>query len=186
MKTIEINGVLRDGLGKKDSNQIRKAEQVPCVLYGGKDNLHFTLTVKDVKKIIYTPEVYLVNLGIDGNTYNALIKDVQYHPVNDAILHIDFYLTIPGKKIDVKIPVRLDGLSEGVKAGGKLSLQMRKLKVRGETSHIPDALAIDVTNLGLGKAIKVGALSFDNLEILDPKNAVVAMVKSTRASKGGE
>jgi len=186
MKTIEINGNLRENLGKKESSQIRKAEQVPCVLYGGMDNIHFSLTINDVKKIIYTPEVYLVHLNVAGNTYPALVKDVQYHPVNDAVLHIDFYHIVAGKNIDVKIPVKLEGLSEGVKAGGKLSLQMRKLKVRGEAANIPDALVVDVTNLGLGKAIKVGALNFDKMEILDPKNAVVAMVKLTRASRGQE
>lgn len=186
MKTIEISGSLRETLGKKESNQIRKSEQVPCVLYGGGDNIHFSLKINDVKKIIYTPEIYLVNLEIAGKTYASLIKDVQYHPVNDSVLHIDFYQTMEGKKIDIKIPVKLEGLSEGVKAGGKLSLQLRKLKVRGEVKNIPDALAIDVTNLGLGKAIKVGTLAFDHLEVLDPKNSVVVMVKSTRASKGNE
>jgi large subunit ribosomal protein L25 len=184
MKTIEINGNPREGLGKKESNLVRKSELVPCVLYGGGENVHFTLHVNDVKKMIYTPEIYLVNLTIAGKLYVSLIKDVQYHPVTDKVLHIDFYQTTEGKKIDIKIPVKLEGLSEGVKAGGKLSLQMRRLKVRGEVKDIPDSLVVDVTTLGLGKTIKVGALNFNNLEILDAKNSVVAMVKLTRGSRG--
>jgi large subunit ribosomal protein L25 len=153
-------------------------------LYGGAANIHFTSTVSELRKLIYTPEVYIVNLDIDGNVTTAIMKELQFHPVSDKVLHIDFLEIMQDKPVVVEVPVKLEGLSEGVKAGGKLSLEMRKLKVKGLYPNIPENIVIDVTSLGLGKSIQVVKISLDNLDILNAKNAVVAQVKLTRAARG--
>ena len=184
MKSFELKGTVREGVGKKAAKAIRRANNVPCVLYGGENNVNFTVTNADLRKLIYTPEVYLVNLDIDGKKCNAIVKDLQFHPVTDKILHIDFLEVSENKPVVVEIPVKLDGLAEGVKAGGKLSLEMRKLRVKGIYTQIPERIVIDVTSLGLGKSIQVGAVSVPDLEILNAKNAVVAQVKLTRAARG--
>lgn len=184
MKSFELKGTVREGVGKKAAKAIRRANNVPCVLYGGENNVNFTVTNADLRKLIYTPEVYLVNLDIDGKKCNAIVKDLQFHPVTDKILHIDFLEVNENKPVVVEIPVKLDGLAEGVKAGGKLSLEMRKLRVKGIYTQIPERIVIDVTSLGLGKSIQVGAVSVPDLEILNAKNAVVAQVKLTRAARG--
>ena len=146
--------------------------------------MNFMVTNSDLRKLVYTPEVYLVNLDVNGKKCNAIVKDLQFHPVTDRILHIDFLEVSENKPVVVEIPVKLEGLAEGVKAGGKLSLEMRKLRVKGIYTQIPERIVIDVTSLGLGKSIQVGAVSVPNLEILNAKNAVVAQVKLTRAARG--
>lgn len=184
MKTFELKGTVRDGLGKKATKACRAVDAVPCVLYGVADNVHFTATVSDIRKLIYTPEVYVVNLDVDGKQCKAIMKDLQFHPVSDKVLHLDFLQITEDKPVTFEIPVRLTGLSEGVKAGGKLSLEMRKLKVKGLYTDFPEAISVDVTSLGLGKSVQVGSLKLDKLEILNNKNAVVAQVKLTRAARG--
>ncbi len=184
MKTFELKGKAREDLGKKATKAVRKGEAVPCVLYGGEKNIHFTATNSDLRKLIYTPEVFLVDLDIDGNKCKAIMKDLQFHPVTDNVLHIDFLQVSDNKPVVVEIPVKLNGLAEGVKAGGKMSLEMRKLKVKGIYTQIPENITIDVTNLGLGKSIQVGAVQVENMELLNAKNAVVAQVKLTRAARG--
>lgn len=184
MKTFELKGTVRTDLGKKASKAERVSENVPCVLYGGKENQHFTTTVSDLRKLVYSPEVYVVDLEIEGKKCKAIMKAIQFHPVTDKVLHIDFYELSENKPVVVEIPVKLEGLSEGVKAGGKLALEMRKLKVRGLYTKIPEKIIIDVTSLGLGKSIQVGNVTVENLEILNAKNAVVAQVKLTRAARG--
>ncbi|GAB1415920.1 50S ribosomal protein L25/general stress protein Ctc [Paludibacter sp.] len=184
MKTFELSGAIRADLGKKASKAVRATESIPCVLYGVGNNVHFTVTASDVRKLIYTPEVFVVNLNIEGKTVKAVLKDLQFHPVSDKVLHIDFLEVTANKPVIVEIPVKLQGLAEGVKAGGKLALQMRKLKVKGIYTDFPEVIEIDVTNLGLGKTIQVGALSLNKLEILNAKNAVIAQVKLTRAARG--
>lgn len=184
MKTFELKGKVREELGKKASKANRAEESVPCVLYGTGVNVHFTSTASDLRKLIYSPEVYIVDLDIDGKKSKAIMKDLQFHPVSDKVLHIDFLEVVDKKPVIIEIPVKLNGLAEGVKAGGKLALQMRKLKVKGIYTDFPEAITIDVTNLGLGKTIQVGAVKVDKLEILNAKNAVVAQVKLTRAARG--
>ena len=184
MKSFELKGILRESVGKKATKAVRRADNVPCVLYGGEDNVNFMVTNSDLRKLVYTPEVYLVNLDVNGKKCNAIVKDLQFHPVTDRILHIDFLEVSENKPVVVEIPVKLEGLAEGVKAGGKLSLEMRKLRVKGIYTQIPERIVIDVTSLGLGKSIQVGAVSVPNLEILNAKNAVVAQVKLTRAARG--
>jgi large subunit ribosomal protein L25 len=184
MKTFELKGTVRAELGKKATKANRAGDNVPCVLYGMGENVHFTATASDLRKLLYTPEVYVVNLDVDGKKCKALMKALQFHPVSDKVLHIDFLEISEKKPVIVEIPVKLQGLAEGVKAGGKLALQMRKLKVKGLYTDFPEYITLDVTNLGLGKSIQVGAVVVEKLEILNAKNAVVAQVKLTRAARG--
>jgi len=184
MKIYELKGAIRTVLGKKATKADRAGENVPCVLYGSGKNTHFTATAADLRKLIYTPEVYIVDLDIDGNKCKAIMKDLQFHPVSNSVLHLDFLEVSDQKPIIIEIPVKLQGLAEGVKAGGKLSLEMRKLKVKGLYQDFPETIVIDVSTLGLGKTIQVGTVKVDKLEILNAKNAVVAQVKLTRAARG--
>ncbi len=184
MKTFELKGTVRTDLGKKATKAERVVDNIPAVLYGGKENIHFTSTVSDVRKLIYSPEVFVVNLDIDGKKTKAIMKALQFHPVTDKVLHIDFLQLTEDKPVIVELPVKLEGLAEGVKEGGKLALEMRKLKVKGLYTQIPENIVIDVTSLGLGKSIQVAKVSVDKLEILNAKNAVVAQVKLTRAARG--
>lgn len=193
MKSIEINGSLRTETGKKATRELRKSDSVPCVLYGiNKDEngnqvaTHFTVTNDGLRNLVYTPHIYVVNLNIDGKVVTAIMKDIQFHPVTDKILHVDFLQIDESNPIVMEVPVKLEGLAEGVKAGGKLALQVRKLKVKALYSAIPERLIVDVTNLGLGKTIKVGELSYEGLQILNAKEAVVCAVKLTRAARGAQ
>lgn len=193
MKSIDITGSLRTETGKKATHALRKNSQVPCVLYGMKKDENglpvatpFTVTVEGLRKLVYTPHIYVVNLNIDGQVYNAIMKDIQFHPVTDAILHVDFYQINEENPIVMEVPVQLDGLAEGVRAGGKLVLQIRKLKVKALYNNMPERVVINVTNLGLGKTIKVGELHYDNMEIFNAKEAVVCAVKLTRAARGAQ
>jgi large subunit ribosomal protein L25 len=184
MKTFELKGAVRTDLGKKASKAERVSESVPCVLYGGAENVHFTATASDLRKLIYSPEVFVVDLTVDGKACKAIMKALQFQPVTDKVLHIDFLEVSDKKPVVVEIPVKLEGLAEGVKAGGKLALEMRKLKVKGLYTQIPENIVIDVTPLGLGKSVQVGAVAVENMEILNAKNAVVCQVKLTRAARG--
>ena len=193
MRSIAINGSLRTEIGKKATKSVRKADAVPCVLYGAQKDAngnqvatHFTVTNDGLRNLVYTPHIYVVDLTIDGKTVNAIMKDIQFHPVTDKILHVDFYQIDEANPIVMEVPVKLEGLAEGVKAGGKLALQVRKLKVKALYSAIPERLIVDVTNLGLGKTIKVGELSYEGLQILNSKEAVVCAVKLTRAARGAQ
>ncbi|HEY6913320.1 MAG TPA: 50S ribosomal protein L25/general stress protein Ctc [Paludibacter sp.] len=184
MKSFDLKGTVRTGLGKKATKAERVAENVPCVLYGTAENVHFTTTVSEIRKLVYTPEVFVVNLEIEGKVTKAIMKALQFHPVTDKVLHMDFLAISEDKPVVVNLPVKLEGLAEGVKAGGKLALEMRNLKVKGLYTQIPENIVIDVTELGLGKTIQVAKVSVPNLEILNAKNAVVAQVKLTRAARG--
>jgi large subunit ribosomal protein L25 len=184
MKTIDLKAVKRQETGKKSTKELRRNGMIPCVLYGGEEAVHFTAPVNDFRHLVYTPEVYLVNLTIDNDDHKAIIKDLQFHPVTDEILHIDFLEVLENKPVEVGIPVKVTGFSKGVQAGGKLHLEMRRLKVYGFSRDLPNNLTIDVTKVGLGDSVKVRDLSFDNLELRDPKSAVVVSVKLTRVAKG--
>lgn len=183
MQKIEIKAVKREDLGKTATKQLRKEENVPCVLYGGKDVVHFYASENEFRKLIYSPNVYLVTLNVDGSKYDAIIKDAQYHPVSEKMLHADFLQISDDKPITIEIPVKLEGLAEGVKAGGKLQLEQRKLRVKGLAKYVPDELVVNISNLGLGKGIQVGHLNYPNLELLNAKNSVVVSVKLTRAAR---
>ncbi len=183
MQKIEIKAFKRENLGKKATKQLRNNGEVPCVIYGGKDVVHFYSTENEFKNLIYSPHVYLVTLNVDGTKYDAIIKDLQFHPVSDRMLHADFLQISDDKPITIEIPVKLEGLAEGVKSGGKLQLEQRKLKVKGLAKNIPNELLINISSLGLGKVIQVGDLNYNNLELLNAKNSVVVSVKLTRAAR---
>lgn len=191
MKQIAINGTARTDLGKKASREIRRNGNVPCVIYGEKKDangmpeaIHFTVSEKEINKIVYTPHIYLIDINIDGTDHKAVIKEIQFHPVKDNVLHVDFYEVNAEKPIVMAVPIAPKGLAEGVRAGGRLNAMVRKLKVRAPYAAIPEKLEIDVTSLGLGKSIKAGSLHFEGLELVTPKEVVVLTVKMTRAARG--
>jgi len=184
MKNLQFNGTSRDTFGKKTAKAIRKEGEVPCVLYGGEKVVHFKLVENDLRNLLFTPDIFTVELNIDGKKYMSILKDSQFHPVKDTPLHLDFLEIFENKPIMMEVPVKLSGLAEGVKDGGKLSQELRKLKVKGLYKNIPEILDVSVTNLGLGKTLQVGALNFANLELVSPKQAVVCAVKLTRVARG--
>ena len=186
MQVFELQGELRTDLGKKATNLLRAEGKVPCVIYGGEQNIHFSVVEKDLQKLLYTPIVYTIKLVINGTEYNAVMREIQFHPVSDRVLHIDFYQIYEDKPVVMEVPVKLHGFSVGVQAGGKLSLVVRKLKVKAIPANLPGEIDIDVTNLGLGKSIKVKDLSFENFEITNAKEVVVAQVKLTRAARAAQ
>lgn len=184
MKTFDLKGTLRKELGKKATKQVRKEDSVPCVLYGSGEPVHFIGNEKEYGQIIFTPNSFQINLEIDGTTYPAILKATQFHPVSDRILHMDFLRIPEGKPVSISIPVRLEGFAKGVQQGGKLKLEMRRVIVSGIITSIPDEMLLDVTNIEVGQSIKVRDLSYSDFNILNPKNAVIASVKTTRAAKG--
>lgn len=190
MKEINLSGKKRTEVGKKATKQMRKEGLVPCNMYGEKkgenglpEALSFAISAADLRKLVYTPHIYVVNLDIDGEAHKAVLKELQFHPVTDALLHVDFYEINEVKPITIGIPVKLNGLAQGVRDGGRINLSIRKINVTAPYQAIPEHLDIDVTNLRLGKSIKVGELSFEGLEIATPAEVIVCSVKTTRASK---
>ena len=187
MKIFELSGELRQDFGKKAAKALRKQELVPCNLYGMGENLTFTVKKEDVRKLIYTPDTMAVALTIGAAKKMAVVKEMQFHPISENILHIDFLEVNEKKPVTVEIPVQLTGHAEGVKAGGKLSLDMRKLKVNGIYTLIPDRVVVDVTTLGLGKKLAVEDIQMaEGLRLMNVKDACVARVKATRASAAAE
>lgn len=188
MKTFELKGEVRDDFGKKAARSLRSEGLIPCVVYGGpsdeNQNTNFTVKSSDVRNLLYTPEVFIVNLDLGEKKIKAILKDIQFHPVKDTVLHIDFLHVFENVPVVIEIPVRLEGLAAGVRAGGKLSLDMRKLKVKAKMDKLPEQLVVNVESLELGKSIQVGQLDFDGLEMLNAKNAVVCRVQLTRAARG--
>ena len=173
MKTFVLNGATRTDLGRK-----------ACELYGAGKNVHFSVTESAVRKLIYTPEIFLVELDVNGEKVNAVMKEIQFHPVSERVLHIDFLQVVDGKPVVMEVPVKLEGHAVGVRAGGKLSLEMRKLRVKALAANVPEKLVINIDNLELGKTIQVKDLHFDNLELLNGLQSVVCSVKLTRAAMG--
>lgn len=183
MRVFELKGEVRNDLGKKASKDLRTGERIPCVLYGGEGNIHFSVLEKELAKLLYTPLVYIVEVNVDGKSYNAVMREIQFHPVTDRPLHVDFYQIFEGKPVLMEVPVKLQGFAEGVQAGGKLVQVVRKLKVKAIPANLPDEIVLDVTSLGLGKSIKVKDISFDNFEVVNAREVVIAQVKMTRAAK---
>lgn len=182
MKTIEIKAVSREHFGKKSTNSLRAEGNVPCVMYREKENLHFYAHENAFRGLVYTPEVYLVSLVVDGKSYNAVMKELQFHPVSDKLLHIDFMQVNEDKPVTINIPLKITGDSAGVKAGGKLRVKRRALKVKGLTKHLPDHLTIDISSLGIGQSVKIGDLNYENLEIIDNKRAMIVSIDVSRLS----
>jgi large subunit ribosomal protein L25 len=186
MKAISLSGSPRANVGKTDAKSIRKGGKVPCVLYGGKEQIHFSANQADFKPLLFTPEVHTINLDIDGSSYKAILQDVQYHPINDALMHADFLAVDEKKPIVISIPVKVVGNSVGVRAGGKLTIKVRKMKVRGLLNDLPDGIDIDISNLEIGQSVKVRDLKNEKLQLLDAPNVAVVSVNATRASRSAE
>lgn len=209
MKTFKLQAQPRTELGKKATKALREQNLIPVVLNGGKVfDLPFagtlkpgekiveigngkglittdlTVTNEAVRKLVYTPDIFAIELDVNGEKHMAVLKDIQFHPVKDSILHIDLLEVNDTKPVAVEVPVKLEGHAEGVKAGGKLSLSMKKLRVKAIYTNIPERLVINVDSLGLGKSLQVGDLHFENIELLNAKNAVVCAVQLTRAARG--
>ena len=209
MKVFQLSAEPREGLGKKAAKSLRNQKNIPAVLNGGecvelpysgalkagekiveigngKGLITTDIVVSNeaVRKLVYTPDIYVIELSLNGEKKMAVLKDIQFHPVKDTILHMDFLEVNDKKPVIMDVPVKLEGHAEGVKAGGKLTLSMKKLKVKAIYSSIPERLVINVDSLGLGKSLQVGELNFDGLELVNAKNAVVCAVQLTRAARG--
>ena len=189
MKEIEVKGQKRTDLGKKAAKAMRKEGLIPCNLYGEAKNadgapeaLSIACPMSELRKIVYTPHIYVIKLVIDGEERTAILKELQFHPVTDALLHVDFYEVNDQKPITVGIPVKLNGLAQGVRDGGRMNLSIRKIDVTAKYQSIPEHLDIDVTAMTIGKSIKVGDLHFEGLEMATSKNVVVCSIKATRKS----
>jgi large subunit ribosomal protein L25 len=186
MKTIEIKGSFRTALGKKDSKLIRKTGNVPCVIYGKEKNIHFHAHENSFKGLVYTPEAHLVKLIIEDKEFNVVLKDMQFHPVKDNILHADFIEILDNKPVVINIPVKVSGDSAGVIAGGKLVIKKRNLKVKGLAKDLPESLPIDITELKIHESVKVGDLSYEKIELLDPKKLMVLTIATSRVAQKTE
>ena len=182
MKSFEIKASPRTSLGKKDARNLRNAGQVPCVLYGGEDNLHFYAHENVFRNLVFTNHVYLINLEIGDIKRQAIVKDIQMHPVSEKVLHIDFQEVSTDKPVTIGLPVIISGSSVGIKAGGKLRHRKRYVKVKGLTKHLPDSLELDITDLEIGQSILASDLSYENLEILEPSYALIVGVVSSRVA----
>ena len=180
MKSVSISAEKRVDLGKKEARALRAAGKVPCVVYGGENIQHIAATEIAFNNLVYTPNVYTVAIDIEGNTVNALIKDIQFHPVTDRIIHVDFIELTPGKEVNTEIPVVINGNAIGVRNGGKLRKTLRKLSVRSTPENLPDAITLDIANMKIGDKIYVRDIDADKFDILTSGNAVVVAVKTAR------
>ena len=187
MKSITINGSQRESVGKKSTKALRNAGQVPCVLYGGDKALHFSANELAFSKLVYTPDAHTVVIALDnGESYNAIMQDIQFHPVTDKILHIDFYQIFDDKEITMNIPVHVIGTSKGVLAGGVLRRNLRKLRVKALPANLPDFIEADITPLKIGNKLYITALENEAYKFLHPDNTVVCQVRRSRASMSAE
>jgi large subunit ribosomal protein L25 len=181
MKTVSLSGSLRANVGSRDAAELRNKGMVPCVLYGGKEQIHFFTDTRNFKDIIFTPEVNLVEVEVDGHKYKSILQEAQYHKINDRLIHADFLQVFDDKPVVIELPVKPIGASEGVKEGGKLTVKMRKLRVRSLIKHLPESINLNVDHLAIGKSIAVGDIKIEGVEILNAKNVTVISVNTTRA-----
>ena len=183
MKSVEIKARKRESLGKKNARQLRDMEMVPGVLYGKDEVVHLFVPFSELRHLIYTPNVFLVDLNIDGVIEKAMIQDLQWHPVEEKLLHVDFLKIKDDKPVKIYLPVKIIGMAKGIKAGGKLKVNMRQLRVKAYYENLPDVIEIDVTKLGIGDSIKVGDLKKDNIDFMDNKSNLIVAVVTTRAAQ---
>ncbi len=181
MKSVQLSGSLRTNVGKVNAKAVREKGNVPCVIYGGKEQIHFEADIRAFKPVIFTPNAHIVEIDLDGKVYKTVLQEAQYHKINDKLIHADFLEIVDGKPVTANIPVLITGQSDGVKKGGKLVLKMRKLKVRGIAATLPDAITIDITKLDIGDSIAVGDITVDGATLLNAKNVSVVSVVTTRA-----
>ncbi|MCF8224569.1 MAG: 50S ribosomal protein L25/general stress protein Ctc [Bacteroidales bacterium] len=185
MKTISISVKKRNETGRKSARDLRKQSDVPCVIYGGKEVIHFYTNENEFRNLVYSHNVYLVKLDIDGEKHKAIMQEIQFHPVTDKIQHIDFIEIFDDKPVTISIPVEFTGDAIGIKEGGKQRIKRRSLKVRGLPAHLPERLIVDISEVNIGDVIKVGDLKYDNLEILDPFRSMVYAIVSSRVALAG-
>ncbi len=181
MKTVSLSGSLRENVGKKDAKKHRKVGHVPCVIYGGKEQIHFHTDERSFNKLIFTPEIAFVNIQLDGKEYKAILQDVQYHPVSDRVIHADFLELVEGKEIKMGVPVIIEGVSSGILKGGRLIKKLRRISLKALAENIPENITVDISPLEIGDSIKVKDLNIDNVEFLDSQNSIVVGVRVTRA-----
>jgi len=182
MKSISIKGSKRESVGKKATKALRNAGQVPCVIYGGDQPLHFNAQEIAFKKLVYTPDAHMVEIEVEGTKVRAILQDIQFHPVTDRILHIDFYQIFDDKEVTMTIPVRFTGVSKGVLNGGVLRKNNRKLRVKALPDNLPDFIEADITNLKIGNKLYVTALENDDYTFIHPDNTVVCQVRTSRVA----
>jgi large subunit ribosomal protein L25 len=175
-----MSGSLRENVGKKDAKNQRNNGTIPCVLYGGEKQLLLLIEEKSFKSLIYTPEVFYVELDIEGQTYKAIVQETQFHPVTEKLLHVDFLEIIEGKPITIDIPLRITGNSPGIMRGGKLSKRVRKLKVKGLLEHIPEMIMVDISSLDILDSIRIEDIKLDNVSIIDNPSKVIITILSSR------
>jgi len=180
MRTVSMSGSLRGNVGKKDAKRLRKEGLVPCVLYGQKDQLHFFTQEKQFKDVIYTPKVCFAELNIDGQKHMAIVQEVQYHPVSDCIMHVDFFEYANDKPVSLAIPIEVTGTSPGVLKGGKLQQKVRKVKVTALPGKMPEKVMVDITPLEINDAVRVKDIQASDYKILLPENNVLVIVNPTR------
>ncbi|CAI8172449.1 MAG: General stress protein CTC [Polaribacter sp. SA4-10] len=186
MKSITIKGSKRESVGKVSTKALRNAGMVPCVIYGGDNPVHFSAEEKAFKKLVYTPNVYTASLDVDGKKIAAILQDIQFHPVSDKILHVDFYQLIDDKEITMNIPVKLIGTSPGVLNGGSLRFTNRKLRVKALPANLPDAVIADISSLKIGSKLVVTSLETKNYIFMHPENTVVVQVRTSRNASAEE
>ncbi len=186
MKTVSLSGSLRENVGKEDARKNRRKGNVPCVIYGGKEQIHFQMDERQFKDIIFTAEVFIIDIDIDGKPYKTILQDIQYHPVTDRILHADFLEVVPGKPVKIGIPVKLKGTAPGIIKGGKLFKKLRKLFVKGLIEDLPEFFEIDISSLDIGDSVVIRDLSYDKLELLNAHSEVVVSVRTTRVASTEE
>jgi large subunit ribosomal protein L25 len=183
MKSLTIKGSKRESVGKKATKALRNAGSVPCVLYGGGEPLHFSADERAFKNLVYTPETHTVVIELeDGSKHNAIMQDIQFHPVTDKILHVDFFRLFPDKEVTVTVPVKTEGVAPGIIKGGSLSMTMKKLKIKAIPANLPDAVVVDISKLDIGDKVYVSELRNDQYKIMHPDNVVVVQVKMSRAA----
>ncbi len=180
MKTVSMSGSLRENVGKRDAKALRYEGKVPCVLYGGENQVHFQTDLDAFKAVIFTPETFVIEININGKIYKALLKDVQYHPVGDQVVHADFYEVKDEKPVVVSLPIKLTGSSPGVIRGGKLKQKLTRLNVKGLIADMPEYIEISISKLNVGQSIKVKNLEYANIKFLDNSNSVIVEVMTAR------
>ncbi len=182
MKRVSLSGSPRENVGKKDAKQVRAAGLVPAVLYGGEKQIPFSVNAIAFSKYVYTPDVYIFEIDVDGTTYKAILKDLQFHPVNDKIIHADFLQLVDDRPVKMELPVRITGSSIGVRNGGRLGVNFRRIKVNGVPDNFPDVIELDITKLKIGQALRVKDLAMEGITVLHDPEAVVVSVSRARGA----
>ena len=181
MKSVQLSGSLRANVGKVNAKAVREKGNVPCVIYGGTEQIHFEADIRAFKPVIFTPNAHIVEIDLGGKVYKTVLQEAQYHKITDNLIHADFLEIQEGKPVTANIPIVLTGQSEGVKKGGKLVLKMRKLKLRGIAANLPDAIEVSISKLDIGDSVSVGEIVVEGATLLNAKNVSVVSVTTTRA-----